>query len=92
MTDAHDPVQTRLLEVLRPFLRLLPSGAPIPLAADLGSLGLDSLQAIDLLMAIEQEFGLQIPDEKLSADTFANAGHLLALVREATSEPKIALS
>jgi acyl carrier protein len=83
MRDDPD-LQTRLLALLRPFLRLLSATAPIPLDADLGSLGLDSLQAIDLLMAIEQEFGVQIPDEKIAADTFATAGNLLALLEEVT--------
>jgi acyl carrier protein len=48
--------------------------------ADLGKLGLDSLQSIELLMALEQEFGVTIPDEKITVDAFATPANVLALV------------
>ena len=48
--------------------------------AELGKLGLDSLQSIELLMALEQEFGVAIPDEKITVDSFATPANLLALV------------
>ncbi|MFN0077420.1 MAG: phosphopantetheine-binding protein [Prosthecobacter sp.] len=72
--------EQRLLNLLRPFLRLLPAGADLPMDAELGKLGLDSLQSIDLLMALEQEFGVTIPDEKITVDSFATPAHVLALV------------
>lgn len=74
------PPEQRLLNLLRPFLRLLPAGADLPMDAELGKLGLDSLQSIDLLMALEQEFGVTIPDEKITVDSFATPAHVLALV------------
>jgi len=72
--------ETRLLTLLRPFLRLLPTDAPLTLDAELGKLGLDSLQSIDLLMALEQEFNVQIPDEKITVESFSTPAHLLTLV------------
>ncbi|MBL9133131.1 MAG: hypothetical protein JNG86_18115 [Verrucomicrobiaceae bacterium] len=72
--------EQRLLNLLRPFLRLLPAGADLPMDAELGKLGLDSLQSIDLLMALEQEFGVTIPDEKITVDSFATPADVLALV------------
>ncbi|HYF35024.1 MAG TPA: phosphopantetheine-binding protein [Prosthecobacter sp.] len=78
----HDnPLHARMDALLRPFLRLLPASAPLPLDADLGALGLDSLQSIDLLVALEQEFEIQIPDEKITAESFSTPRHLLELVR-----------
>ncbi|MBE2287092.1 MAG: acyl carrier protein [Prosthecobacter sp.] len=74
------PPEQRLLNLLRPFLRLLPAGADLPMDAELGKLGLDSLQSIDLLMALEQEFGVTIPDEKITVDSFATPADVLALV------------
>ena len=73
-------IETRLLDLLRPFLRLLPSDQTRAMDAELGKLGLDSLQSIDLLMALEQEFEVQIPDEKITVESFATPAHLLALV------------
>lgn len=73
--------EERLISLLRPFLRLLPDGADLAMDAELGKLGLDSLQSIELLMALEQEFGVTIPDEKITVDAFATPANVLALVR-----------
>ncbi|GEP44967.1 phosphopantetheine-binding protein [Brevifollis gellanilyticus] len=73
--------ESRLLTLLRPFLRLLPPDAALPMDADLGRLGLDSLQSIDLLMALEQEFGVTIPDEKITVESFSTPAHVLELVK-----------
>ncbi len=72
--------EERLIALLRPFLRLLPADAALPMDAELGRLGLDSLQSIDLLMALEQEFGVTIPDEKITVESFTTPAHVLALV------------
>jgi len=72
--------ESRLLDLLRPFLRFLPSDQTLAMDAELGKLGLDSLQSIDLLMALEQEFEMQIPDEKVTVDSFSTPAHLLALI------------
>ncbi|HRJ07321.1 MAG TPA: phosphopantetheine-binding protein [Prosthecobacter sp.] len=82
MTAAADTT-VRLLKILRPRLRLLAAGAEIPLDADLGRLGLDSLESIDLLMDIEAEFGAPVPDEKITVETFATAANLLRVIEEA---------
>jgi acyl carrier protein len=73
-------IETRLLDLLRPFLRFLPSDQTLAMDAELGKLGLDSLQSIDLLMALEQAFEVKIPDEKITVESFATPAHLLALV------------
>ncbi len=73
--------ESRLLTLLRPLLRLLPPTAELPMDADLGKLGLDSLQSIDLLMALEQEFGITIPDEKITVESFSTPAHVLELVK-----------
>ena len=74
-------LEVRLITLLRPFLRLLPSEAELPMDAELGKLGLDSMQSIELLMALEQEFGVTIPDEKITVETFATPANLLALIQ-----------
>jgi acyl carrier protein len=73
--------EARVLSLLRPFLRLLPAEAELPMDAELGRLGLDSLQSIDLLMTLEQEFGVTIPDEKITVESFSTPAHVLALVK-----------
>ncbi len=75
-------LKTKLEEILRPRLRLLPAGTPLDFDEKLAKLGLDSMAAIDLLMDLETEAGTQIPDELLTADTFATAQNLLDTIQK----------
>ncbi|MER5296470.1 acyl carrier protein [Streptomyces pharetrae] len=64
------------------YVNLLRSALPLlgdqPLTADtpLRDYGLDSMQSVDLLFGIEDEFGISLPDEALNEHTFATAGSL----------------
>ena len=71
----------RIGEVVRPNLKFQDSSAPIPAEADLGELGLDSLASINLLLDLETEFNIQIPDDQLDENTFSSLANLEALVR-----------
>jgi acyl carrier protein len=44
--------------------------------------GLDSMRAIDLLFAVEDRYGVTIPDERLTDATFETANNLWAVVEE----------
>ena len=46
-------------------------------------LGADSLDAVELVMAVEEEFGIEIPDEE--AEKLASVGDILAHVEKAQS-------
>jgi diaminopimelate decarboxylase len=65
---------------VRPHLRRLGAGAPIPPDTELRALGLDSLALIELLVAIEDAFELEFPDELLTAQTFRTPATLWAAV------------
>lgn len=43
----------------------------------------DSLDAVEIIMAIEDEFGIEIPDE--DAEKFHNVGDIVRYVEEKTS-------
>lgn len=75
-------IATQLQDILRPHLRLLAADAAVPMDEDLGRLGLDSMGSIDLLMEIEAQLGVQIPDEMMTVDTFATGNHLLAVIEK----------
>lgn len=75
-------LEIRFESVLRPRLRLLADGQPLDYAEKLGKLGLDSMAAIDLLMDLEASIGTPIPDELLTADTFATAQNLLDTLKK----------
>lgn len=71
----------RFIAVLRPFLRFL-ADAPVTEGSPLRSLGLDSMKAIDLLFAIEDEFNVMLPDDMMNDATFETAGTLWQAVRD----------
>jgi len=72
----------KLQEILRPRLRFLKEDDAVPMDEDLGKLGLDSMASIDLLMDIESQLGVQIPDAMMTVDTFATGNHLLAIIEK----------
>ncbi|MCO1580268.1 MULTISPECIES: phosphopantetheine-binding protein [unclassified Crossiella] len=67
-------------KILRQHLPALGAEAELPEAAGLADLGLDSLQTVDLLLELEEHYGISFPDEELSAETFATAGALWKVI------------
>ncbi|MFC0105800.1 acyl carrier protein [Kibdelosporangium aridum] len=74
----------RFTRLLKPFLQYL-HGQEITADSQLRALGLDSMKSIELLFAIEDEFGVSLPDEDLNDDTFTTAGSLWRAVASAPS-------
>jgi acyl carrier protein len=77
-------VDQRFVDVLTPYLRFH-DGRPIGPDSDLHTLGLDSMQAIEVLFAIEDTFGVALPDDAMNDTTFATAGNLWKEVEAALS-------
>lgn len=67
--------------LLRPFLRYA-DGRQITPDAVLRDLGLDSMREIELLFAIEDTYGVTMPDEVLTDTTFSTAGQLWAAIEQ----------
>ena len=51
-------------------------------ASFIEQLGADSLDTVELIMAFEDEFGIEIPDE--SAEKIKTVGQAIATIQEAT--------
>ncbi|UUI66762.1 acyl carrier protein [Cellulomonas wangsupingiae] len=74
--------------MLRPFLKFA-GDSPITPTSRLRDLGLDSMQEIELLFAVEDAFGVALPDEDLVDATFETAGSLWDVVeRLRAPEPR----
>lgn len=72
--------------IVRPHLKFLDEADALEPDRDLGEAGLDSMASIDLLLDIEDRFGIAIPDDLLTEDSFtslAEIGKLLEAAREA---------
>lgn len=72
-------MDTRFADLLKPFLRFL-GDRPLTEDAELRPLGLDSMQAIEVLFEIEDVFGITLPDELMTDATFETAGSLWSAV------------
>jgi acyl carrier protein len=53
-------------------------------ASFIDDLGADSLDIVELVMAIEEEFGIEVPDE--DAERMQNIGDVISYVQDKTSE------
>lgn len=61
---------------LRRFLPFLSGSESLAGHAALRDLGLDSMRAVELLAALENDYGVRFRDDLLTMDTFATAGTL----------------
>ena len=68
-------MDARFTELLTPYLPYL---GDRELTADtpLREYGLDSMQAIELMLSVEDTYGVELPDEQLTEETFSTAGKL----------------
>jgi acyl carrier protein len=66
--------------LLRRHCRLAPPGAPIDPDELLINLGVDSLEVVELIVAIEDTFDLTIPQEALTPAVFATAASVWQMV------------
>lgn len=67
-------------DVLRPHTMLLDRGDALLPDAELRDLGVDSLALIEVLVAVEQTFQVEFPDELLVADTFRTPRSLWTVI------------
>ncbi|HXM58423.1 MAG TPA: acyl carrier protein [Candidatus Dormibacteraeota bacterium] len=74
-------MDAEFVALLRPFLRYAGDG-DITGDSRLRDLGLDSMRAIDLLFAVEEVYGLVVPDEKLVDSTFETCASLWTTIQE----------
>lgn len=72
--------------VLREYLPLLPRDQPIAGEKPLADQGLDSLATVALLMDIENNAGVSLPDELLTGETFATADSLWRAIDSVRSD------
>jgi acyl carrier protein len=73
-----------LVDVLRTHLPALEPGAPLLPDVPLAKLGLDSLRAVNLVLDLEETFGVEFPDSLLSETNFQTARNLQALLHSLT--------
>ncbi len=75
MSDVADKVKSIIAEQLGVKLEEVVDGASFT-----DDLGADSLDTVELVMALEEEFGIEIPDE--DAEKMATVGQAMSYISE----------
>ena len=81
MTNPIDTIREQIFDLLRSRLRLRQRQQELTNDSSLEALGLDSMTAIELLLDLEQTFGVILPDALLTAETFRTPATLELAVR-----------
>ncbi len=61
---------------------ILAEGVQVDAATDLKQAGIDSFSTVEIILFIERNFGVSIPDEKLVPENFRTLQSLAAIVQE----------
>jgi acyl carrier protein len=81
MSNTIQEIETTLRQVLRDHGKLSISTSKLGSDEDLYALGLSSLATVSLMLAIEANFDVEIPDEMLTRDNFRTLTALARLVQ-----------
>jgi acyl carrier protein len=73
------PLDQRVKDIIVEQLGVKPEQV-VPTAKFIEDLGADSLDTVELVMALEEEFGIEVPDEQ--AEKLQSVGDVLKYVEE----------
>jgi acyl carrier protein len=71
----------RLIDLIRQILGPPAAARPLPIDARLSELGMSSIKMVNLMLAIEVEFDLTIPQAEITPDNFESIVSVEQLVR-----------
>ena len=86
LTEAAEPRnrRERLLAIVRNVLGPSAASIPLPIDARFSELGLSSIKMVSLMLAIETEFDLAIPQEEITPESFTSIATVEALIERIT--------
>jgi acyl carrier protein len=83
VTNSHSSEPStleRLIVLVRQILGQPNAVRPLPIDARLSDLGMSSIKMVNLMLAIEMEFDLSIPQSEITPANFASIASVEALV------------
>ncbi|MCZ6688212.1 MAG: phosphopantetheine-binding protein [Planctomycetota bacterium] len=88
MSEIGDELETRVRDLIVRRLKLEIPPDEIQLEAPLfgEGLGLDSIDALELVVGLEQEFSIEIPDADVGKKVFASVRSIAEYVRQSQVE------
>jgi acyl carrier protein len=79
MADLPPDLEPSLLSLVRE--KLFDGGQPLTDSTDLFAAGLDSMGIMQLMILIEERFGVRVPESAVTRENFATVASLAAMVR-----------
>ena len=79
------PIGEGLKDIIAEVLNLDPGTGLIGEDTNLFDLGIDSMAVMNLVMAVQERFGVEIPEESLDARLFERFGNLRAAIEIAAA-------
>ncbi len=73
-------VRERLLGLVRKILGQSATNRPLPIDARLPELGVSSIKMVSLMLAIETEFDLAIPQNEITPENFASLATIEVMI------------
>lgn len=80
-------MEDRIREILSKVARLQSSVSDLGPDDDLYAVGLSSLASVNVMLAIEEEFDVEFPDELLTRRSFQSISSLTSVVMGLSSSP-----
>ena len=77
---AHPSIRDRLLRLVGHILGKPETAESLPAEARLSELGMSSIKMVNLMLAVETEFDLTIPQGDITPDNFRSVASVEALV------------
>lgn len=74
----------RLLSLVRQILGPAAGGRPLPIDARLSDLGISSIKMVGLMLAIEAEFNLALPQDQITPENFHSIASMEAMLERVT--------
>jgi len=78
--DADLTPRERLIGLVRQTLSQPAASRPLPIDARLSELGMSSIKMVNLMLAIEMEFDIAIPQDEITPENFESIAAVEALV------------
>ena len=83
-TSSPPTPRERLISVVRQILGAAATHSPLPIDARFSELGLSSIKMVSLMLAIETEFEIAIPQEDITPENFTSIATVEAMIERIT--------
>lgn len=72
-----------ILDIVRAHVPHVGEGRSLSTTTDLWQAGMDSMSSVAVMVAVEEEYGVELPQELLTREVFASVVSIAAAVRKA---------